>query len=73
MIKHFTGKEPKLFIVPANTGLDTENNFPAKKEIVNVRNSVKIERQNNGVHPAPAGYNQMGDVYYAWLKNMLNR
>ena len=73
MVKHFAGKDPKLFIVPANTGLDTENNFPVKKEAVNVGNSVKIERQSNGVHPAISGYNQMGDVYYAWLKNMLAR
>lgn len=71
MAKHFAGKDPKLFLIPGNVGLDTENNFPVRKEEVNYGNPAAVIRQCNGVHPAPAGYRQIGDIYYAWLKNML--
>ncbi len=70
MAKHFAGQK-NLVLVPVNVNLDTENNFPTKKEVVNAENPTEIFRQSNGVHPAPAGYKQIGDVYYAWLKNML--
>ena len=73
MVKHFKNYDPKLFIIPGNTGLDTENNFPVKKEPVSAGTKEVILRQSNAVHPDIAGYRQIGDVYYAWLKNMLNR
>ena len=42
--------------------LDCEHNFP-------VYNGV----QCNGVHPTAAGYNQMGDTYYSWMKYQLSK
>ena len=72
MAKHFAKyKDAKLVMIPSNVGLDTENNFPVRKEPVNSQNKAVISRQSNGVHPAAAGYNQIGDTYYAWLKNQL--
>ena len=72
MAKHFAGgKDKKLVMIPTNVNLDTENNFPTRKEPVNSQNKTEISLQSNGVHPAPAGYNQMGDTFYAWLKNQL--
>ena len=72
MAKHFAKyKDAKLVMIPSNVGLDTENNFPTRKEAVNSQNKTVTSRQSNGVHPAPAGYNQMGDTFYAWLKNQL--
>ncbi|MBR7144272.1 MAG: SGNH/GDSL hydrolase family protein [Lentisphaeria bacterium] len=75
MAKHFANyPDKKVVMIPGNTNLDCENNFPAKVSAVNARNEkVTYLKQNNGVHPAPAGYRQMGDTYYAWLKNMLVR
>ena len=32
-----------------------------------------IIRQSNGVHPGAAGYNQMGDTYFCWIKYQLSR
>ena len=72
MAAHFAKyKDAKLVMIPSNVGLDTENNFPVRKEPVNVGNKALVSRQCNGVHPAPAGYNQIGDTFYAWLKNQL--
>ena len=72
MAKHFAKyNDPKLVMIPSNVGLDTENNFPFKKEPVNSQNKTVVSSQSNGVHPAPAGYNQIGDTYFAWLKNQL--
>ena len=70
MAKRFAGRN-KLVMIPGNVNLDTENNFPTVKEAVNAQNPAVTVRQSNGVHPAVSGYNQMGDVYYAWLKYQL--
>ena len=70
MAKRFAGRD-KLVMIPGNVNLDTENNFPTVKEAVNAQNPALTVRQSNGVHPAVSGYNQMGDVYYAWLKYQL--
>ena len=73
MQKHFASyNDPKLFMIPVSVALDTENNFPARKIAVNSQNTNEVMRQNNGVHPAAAGYRQMGDAYYAWLKYILS-
>ena len=66
-------KTMKITIVPMYINLDTENNYPVQVQPVNQGNPKKVERQNNGVHPAKAGYYQMGDTLYCWIKAMLAR
>ncbi len=66
------GKELKLRVIPMYINIDTENNYPLQSQPVNGKNTHKIMRQNNGVHPAPAGYNQMGDTLYCFLKAYLS-
>ncbi len=62
MMQTFGGREDKnVYLVPAQLNLDCVNNYPIDA----------IGRQNNGVHPAPAGYQQIGDSIYAWLKSQL--
>lgn len=71
MAEHFAKyKDSKLFMIPVNTGLDTENNFPAYMLKVNRHNKTRVYHQVNGVHPSADGYKQMGDVYYSWIKNL---
>ena len=61
MLKHFADyPDKKVFIIPTSLNLDCENNFPVFKGV-----------QCNGVHPTAAGYNQMGDTYYSWMKYWL--
>lgn len=72
MEKFGKAKDPKISLIPTYVNLDCANNFPVRVEDVNAGNEQKITRQNNGVHPAPAGYNQIGDTFYCWLKNQLN-
>ena len=72
-LKKFTNHPDKdLSIIPTNVNLDCENNFPVVSEPVNVGNPAKITRQSNGVHPASAGYRQIGDTFYCWLKYQLS-
>ena len=72
MARHFAGcKDKKLIMIPTNVNLDTENNFPTRQEPVNSHNPATVVRLNNGVHPSSAGYRQIGDTFYAWLKNQL--
>ena len=63
MLKHFADyPDKKVFIIPTSLNLDCENNFPVFKGV-----------QCNGVHPTAAGYNQMGDTYYSWMKYQLSK
>ena len=66
------GKELNLTVVPVYINIDTENNFPVLLQPVNEGNNAKVSRQNNGVHPARAGYCQMGDTLYCCLKALLH-
>lgn len=78
MLKKFANyPDKKVFLIPTAVNLDCENNFPARKEMINgpaVKGSRHtIVRQSNGVHPAGAGYHQMGDTFYCWLKYHLSK
>ena len=64
-------RELDLRIVPAYMNFDAENNYPVITGPVNWDNSNMITRQNNGVHPSVAGYNQMGDTLYCVVKALL--
>ena len=66
-------KELKVHAVPVYMNIDTENNMKYLEQPVNEGNPQKIMRANNGVHPARAGYRQMGDTLYCWIKAVLNK
>jgi len=70
MIVKYSGQEAnRIYIVPTNTALDTVNNMNlAASAPVNSRSAVSSTRQNNGVHPASAGYQQIGDALWAFMK-----
>ena len=76
MAVHFAEKmkkDKKLFMIPTQVNLDRDHNFPMMEEAINHGNSKKIIRQCNGRHPAAAGYDQMGDSVYMWLKYQLSK
>ena len=70
LITRYSGQEAnRVYLVPTNTALDTENGYPlAASAPVNSRSSVMVQRQNNGVHPDTSGYQQIGDALWAFLK-----
>ncbi len=49
------GTKPGVYLVPTELNLDPVDGYPV----------------NNGVHPNPAGYAQIGVSYYGWLKSWL--
>ena len=58
MLERLGGRENEgIHLVATETGLDPVAGYP----------------DNNGVHPNPAGYAQVGGMFYAWLKNWLAR
>ena len=59
-----------VFLVPENVSLDTMYNMSIENVSANSRNTAKITRQNNGVHPAECGYHQLADSVYYFLKNL---
>jgi lysophospholipase L1-like esterase len=70
MMEKYKGREAEnVWIVPAYLNLDCVHNFPQIEVAANARNSQKITRANNGVHPAASGYQQIADSIYGWLQN----
>ncbi len=71
-VETYGGREGEgLFLVPAFVGLDTVHGFPRASVPANAYADVDISRMTNGVHPAKAGYYQIGDAIYCWLKSRL--
>lgn len=69
MIDHYSGREQeRIDLVPVYVNLDCRHNYPTEAASVNADNPDQAVRQNNGVHPAASGYNQIGDALFAWLK-----
>ena len=69
MLAKFSGlTASKVWLLPYNISLDTENNMISEVVTVNSRNSLQVIRQVNGVHPGQSGYLQIADTAYAWIK-----
>lgn len=69
MAQRYTGRESEnIYLVPIFVNFDTERHYPMYTTEVNARSTTTIERVNNGTHPAPAGYQQIGDSIYCWIK-----
>lgn len=72
MIKRYGGREQeKLYLVPTYLDLDPVHNFVTRSLPLNGQNSAEVARVIDGIHPAPAGYRQMGDMIYAWIEAYL--
>lgn len=69
----WTGKEAQnIFIIPAFPNLDTQRNYPTTVAPASARaEGAATTRLCNGVHPAGAGYKQLADTIYCWLKGQL--
>lgn len=66
----FAGREKQgIFLVAAHLNLDPLHGFPAASVAAHARTEATVERLNNGVHPSAAGYRQIGDAVYAWLRS----
>lgn len=69
MLEHYGGRDAEgIQLVATHTNLDCQHNYPEESVTLNADTDVKGLRQNNGVHPAKSGYDQIGDAVYAWLK-----
>jgi hypothetical protein len=68
----YRGKEKEhIWLVPTHLNLDCRHNFPTRESKWNAHIPAKGIRLNNGVHPSSAGYYQIGDSIYCWLKAVL--
>jgi lysophospholipase L1-like esterase len=55
-------------LIATYVNLDCVHNYPGGAIPANSRTTTAIFRQNNGVHPAGTGYQQIGDSVYGWIK-----
>jgi len=69
LIDHYGGREKEnLYLVPTYLNLDSAHNFVVRPLAWNSENPEEAPRVIDGIHPAPAGYRQMGDTIYSWIK-----
>jgi lysophospholipase L1-like esterase len=72
MIDHYGNRtNEQMYLVPDYVNLDTAHHYPTWSPPINERAGEKMTRVNNGTHPSEAGYQQIGDVVYGWIENML--
>ena len=71
MARYGNREAENLYLIPANVNLDCVHNYPPRTAPWNARAQAKGTRLANGVHPAAAGYRQIGDSIYCWLKARL--
>jgi len=68
MTETYGGRETEhVSLIPAYINLDCHHNYSAAVAPANARTEIEVARQNNGVHPDAAGYQQIGDAVFAWL------
>jgi lysophospholipase L1-like esterase len=71
LLFHYGGREREgIFVIPNYLNLDAASNFPTAPERQNARSRETVFRVKDGVHPASAGYKQIGDAIYAWVVAM---
>ena len=69
MLEHYGSRDAEhIHLVPTHVNLDCVHNYPTESVNFNADNELRGVRQNNGVHPALSGYDQIGDSVFAWLK-----
>ncbi len=68
MLASFAEREAEgIYLVPTYINLDCLRNYPFEPVQADAAGEA-VRRQNNGVHPSAAGYRQVGDSLYAWLR-----
>jgi len=71
MAKYGRREKENIYLIPAYVNIDTAHNYPTQSVPVNARNTEKILRLCNAVHPSAAGYRQLADSLYFWVKCIL--
>jgi lysophospholipase L1-like esterase len=70
--KYGSREREHIYLMPIYLNLDTENGYPTATSPVNSHSEQTVIRVSNGTHPNEAGYRQIGDVIFCWLKSMLD-
>lgn len=69
LLENRSGQDASLiYLVPTHMNLDTARNMQVEEVAVNARNPQQVQRQSNGLHPATAGYFQVADSLFAFLR-----
>jgi lysophospholipase L1-like esterase len=70
LIEQYSGLEASnIYVLGSHLNFDTINNMNVETVAVNSRNSTTVVRQSNGVHPDYAGFYQIADSVFYFLKN----
>jgi lysophospholipase L1-like esterase len=72
MIHQFADRtDEHIYLVPNYLNLDAAHVYPTWSPPIHARSDEKMKRVNNGTHPSESGYQQIGDVVYGWIVNMM--
>lgn len=65
------GSLEKTFIVPLYHATDPMHGYWMETSSASAECDTQVTRQNNALHPAPAGYRQMAVAAFSWLLDVL--
>lgn len=60
--------DPRVSLIPVYVNLDCRNGYPVESEAAFAGSTDQVVRGCNAVHPSDAGYRQIAESFYAWLK-----
>jgi lysophospholipase L1-like esterase len=60
-----------ISVVAGFANLDCVRGYPTVTAPANARSDVQVSRGSNGLHSTAAGYKQLADTLYCWLKGQL--
>lgn len=66
-------RDGNMSLIPLNCALDTVNSFPRKTVLAHANSTESVLRTMNALHPLPCGGEQLGDAFFAWLANRVEK
>ena len=71
--KRFGEQHSEAVFIPLYSAIDPVYGYPMEESEAFAGSGIMIKRQTDGVHPAPAGYRQMGSAAFSVLLDLLEK
>ena len=69
IISNYDAKLDNVSVIPVNVNIDCINNYKTEEVPANAYTTATVRRLVDNVHPDYAGYSQVGDSLYAFIKS----
>ena len=73
LVKRFREQYGETVFIPLYPAIDPVYGYPMEESEAFAGSGIMVKRQIDGVHPAPAGYRQMGTAAFGTLLDLLEK